>query len=427
MARISLASLDMHRGTRSGLALVVVLTVLVTGHAAALHRNTPLFLQVGETPGSIVGGMRFSDRSNVLIFHSDADLLGNGNTVPQIFVFDLASRVKRERQGLYQLTFGNAPSLAPAAARRGRVVAFDSAADLLGTGSTGRQIFASSKVKWAKGSVPLFQVTRAGADSFGAVLSPRRGRTVIFSSLADLTAAGLGAGAHLYRARLSDLERSGCAGYPCPGGDNPGLELIAAAPAADPDIDRTGDRVVFTSSGDVAGAGCGVGRSQIFLRNFKTGTIEQLTCGSADSRHAVFTHSYHGLLFESDADLLGTGSTHTQIYHLDLRNAPYALTQMTAGTDGDSAQPSPNGTRSKVRFFFQSTANLTGGATPGTINLFQFDEDRGLVRLTDGQSLGTDVAGQFTFAAFTSDADLVGNGNHAPQLFVVNSYPLFAP
>ena len=406
-------------------ASLVALALLGANQSLALHRNAPLFLQVGEASGTATGGMRFSDRSNLLFFHSDADLLANGNDETQIFVFDFAGRVKREREALYQLTFGNAPSRAPSATRRGRVLAFDSEADLLGNGSTGRQIFASTRAKFVSGVVPLLQITRAGADSFGVLVSPRRGRSLVFSSAADLGDAGLTPGAHIYRVDLPAFERGGCEGYPCPG--NPGLELITPFPAADPDIDRKGERIVFTSKGDVAGTGCGVGVAQVFLRDLRTATVEQLTCGEADSRHPVFTRSYHGVLFESDADLLGTGSTHTQIFHINLRSTPHRLEQMTVGTDGDSTRPAPNGTRGKIRFFFQSTATLTGDSAPGTVNLYQFDGTRGLVRLTNGQALGTDVAGQYTFAAFTSDADLVGNGNASSQLFILNSYPLFAP
>ena len=411
---------------RWGVIAVLVACALITAsQSAALHRNAPLFLQVGQASGGTTGGMRFSASSNVLFFHSDADLLGNGNGATQIFAFDLASRVKREQHALYQLTFGNAPSRAPAATRRGRVVAFDSEADLLSNGSTGRQIFASTRAKFVRGIVPLMQVTRASADSFGVLVSPRRGRSLVFSSYADLRGIGLAPDAHLYRVSLPEFERSECTGYPCPG--SPGLELITPFPAGEPDIDRKGERVVFTSRGDVAGTGCGVGIAQVFIRDLRAGSVEQLTCGAADSRHPVFTRSYHGVLFESDADLLGNGSTHTQIFQMNLRHTPHTLTQMTFGTDGDSTRPAPNGTRRKIRFFFHSTASLTDDTPPGSDNLYQFDETRGLIRLTDGQTLGADVAGQYTFAAFTSDADLVGNGNDTSQLFILNSYPLFEP
>jgi hypothetical protein len=53
------------------------------------------------------------------------DLLSNGNTIPQIFLFEIVARITgKRRPGLYQLTFGDQPSMAPSAANHGRVVAF---------------------------------------------------------------------------------------------------------------------------------------------------------------------------------------------------------------------------------------------------------------------------------------------------------------
>ena len=108
-----------HRVRWNVTTTLVALALLAAGPSLALHRNAPLFLQVGDASGSTIGGMRFSDTSNVLFFHSDADLLHNGNDTSQIFVFDLAGRVKRDQNAIHQLTFGDAPSRAPSAARRG--------------------------------------------------------------------------------------------------------------------------------------------------------------------------------------------------------------------------------------------------------------------------------------------------------------------
>jgi hypothetical protein len=137
----------------------------------------------------------------------------------------------------------------------------------------------------------------------------------------------------------------------------------------------------------------------------------------------VFSRDNKTILFESEADLLSTGSTRTQVFQLDVRDEPFVLSQRTAGTDGDSYDPAPNGTRTKDRFFFISTANLTGTVTPGTPRLYQFDAVKGLVLLTDDESILSQIAGQFTFVTVVSDSDLVGNGNTQPQMFLINSFP----
>jgi WD40-like Beta Propeller Repeat len=404
-------------------AIVVASVALVAVRASeALHRNTPAFVQITNQPSTVLSDPSFAGTSNVLIFSSDADLLGNGNAHSQIFVFDLKFRSKKNELGIFQLTFGSQDSFEPTAARRARTIAFHSPGDLLGNGSTGRQVFAAKGVRVKHGIVPLAQVTRGPGESYNAILSGA-GKYLAFTSTADLLNQGLAPGNHLYRTELTRLLKSTCPGYPCPAEGNPGLELVSPAEASHVAIDKKGTRIAFVSTADAAGTGCVNGSAQVFLHDFKTGTVQQITCGVGDSRNPVFSRDNKTILFESDADLTVSGSTHTQIYQLDLRSEPYVLSQRTFGTDGDSTDPAPNGTRTKDRFFFVSTANLTGGVTPGTPRLYQFDEAKGLVVLTDGAQILSGISGQFTFVTFVSDADLVGNGNDQLQMFLINSFP----
>jgi hypothetical protein len=311
------------------------------------------------------------------------------------------------------------------AARRGRTIAFESEADLLAAGAEGRQIFVGLKLKWKKGFLPLRQVTRGTGDSFGPRLNAR-GKYLVFSSTADLLAQGVTPGVHLYRAELRRLEKSACPGYPCPLDGNPGLELVTAAAAA-PEINARGDRIAFTSADDPAGTGCGAGIAQVFVRDMRAGTITQLTCGAAESRRPVFTGDGRAVLFESDADLAGSGSTRTQIFVLNLEaDVPQAI-QLTFGTDGDSGYPVPTGTRTRNRFFFRSTADLTGAGAAGVERVFVFDDQDGLTRLTNGEDVLAGPTGRLVFGAFVSDGDLAGTGNADPQVFLVNASPLLGP
>jgi hypothetical protein len=402
-------------------AAVVVLAVVVGAQRSqALHRNTPSVVQITDAPSVALGDPSFAGRSNVLLFHADGDLLGNGNTVPQIFVFDLAGRVKKGQHSLYQATTGALGSYAPSGAKRGRVLAFHSEADLLGNGSSGRQIFAAVKAKWKKGLVPLFQVTRGPGESFDAVVSDT-GKYLLFSSTDDLLAEGLVAGTHLYRVDLRRLPKSDCPGYPCPVEGNPGLMRITSAVVEGVTVDKKGDRVAFVSRADAAGTGCGTGIAQLFLWDNAVGTIAQMTCGAADSGRPRFTRNFRGILFESAADLLGTAQGHTQIYQLDVQAVPPTLSQLTFGTDGDSRSPAPNGTTSRNRFFFTSTADLTGGGGAGVERLYEYDIGA-VERLSSGEPILSSLDGQFQFAAFASDADLAGTGNDLPQMFIVNAY-----
>jgi len=416
---------------RSVLAAVVVTAIVLAAtshHTQALHRNTPPLLQITDAASAEFGDPMFAGRSNVLVFHSDGDLLGNGNSIPQIFVFDLASRVKKGQLGLFQVTDGAVGSYEPTGAKRARVLAFHSEDDLLSNGSSGRQVFAATKAKWKKGQVPLVQVTRGPGESFGAVLSDR-GKFVLFSSTDDLLAEGLPPGTRLYQADLRRLSKSSCPGYPCPADGNPGLLRITDDAVEGVSINKTGSRIAFTSRADAAGTGCGTGVAQLFLWDGKTGTTAQMTCGTADSRGPVFTRNFRGVLFESDADLLGAGNGHTQIYHLDVFVEPPVLSQSTFGADGDSRMAAPNGTSRKTRFFFMSSADLTGSGTSGSEHLHSYDAFTGVQRLTNGVTILSRLAGQFLFAAFASADDLIGNGNDTPQMFIMNAdvAPLLDP
>ncbi|MCG8436028.1 MAG: hypothetical protein MJA83_18570, partial [Gammaproteobacteria bacterium] len=59
----------------------------------ALHRQTPSVVQVTGAASTVLGGQRYISNSSDIVFHSDGDLLGNGNQVSQIFSFDLEARV----------------------------------------------------------------------------------------------------------------------------------------------------------------------------------------------------------------------------------------------------------------------------------------------------------------------------------------------
>ncbi len=389
------------------------------GHA--LHTKTPPVLQVTVAPSQIVGGLRFSVGRGILVFQSDGDQLGNGNTVPQIFLFDHKVRVTGKKGlGIYQLTSGGQASAAPSAAKRGAALAFHSLDDLLGNGSTGRQVFASRKAQWKKGDLHLRQITKGSGESFEPIVSSS-GRYVVFSSTGDLTQAGVGAGTHLYRVDLVQAERSGCS-YPC-GGGNPGIALVSSTEASRPAIDAKGGRVAFESRGDAAGTGCVNGASQIFLRDFRTNTVQQLTFGLADTRRPAFTADGKTLFFESAADLALTGNVRSNVFRLELAHVPPRLTQITFGTDGDTTEPAVGGTNNTVRLFFKSTASLTGHPS-GIERLYAWSAATTIL-LTNGVPILSSPVSYLDFVAFVSSADFTGqNPSGMAHVFLVNAFPL---
>ncbi len=408
------------------LTAVVASGVIVTTstRTEALHLKSPLITQVTDKPSQTLDGAHFTMVSNVMVFHSDADLLGNGNTVPQIFVFDTAKRILKHQRAFYQLTFGDQGSFSPSGSPRASTLAFHSAGDLLGNGSTGRQVFTARQVKFKHPEKTHFvQLTKGIGESYDAKLN-FSGRYIVFTSTGDLEKKNLPPGEHLYRADPRKLRNSKCGSYPCPfGGTNPGLELVTPKTASDPAISSNGDQVAFVSAEDAADNGCFNGAKQIFIKNFKAGTIQQLTFGAADSTNPTYSRDSRFIFFESAADLALNGNTRTQIFQIDLAAIPPKLKQLTFGTDGDSTDPAP-GPGGAVRLYFTSTADLTASGTAGVKRLYVMElvRNNAIFRLSDDQQIDTGIDGNFSFVIFVSDSDWLGNGNNQKQLFFLNSF-----
>ncbi len=414
------------RALISALMVLVAMAAVLLGstRAEALHLKSPVITQVTDRPSQDLGGAGFTQVSNVMLFHSDADLLGNGNTVPQIFVFDTAKRILKGQRGFYQLTSGDQGSFNPSGSPRASTFAFHTAGDPLQNGSTGRQVFTARQVKFKHPEkTKLVQLTKGVGESYDAVLN-YSGRFIVFTSTGDLNQQNLAPGPHIYRAEPRRLRNSRCGSYPCPsGGDNPGLELVTPVVATDPAVSPGGDMVAFVSAEDAAGNACVNGAQQIFLKNFKTGITEQLTFGAADSLNPVFSRDGGFIFFESAADLALTGNTRTNIFMLNLGRIPYKLTQVTFGTDGDTTDPAP-GPGGATRLYFTSTADLKGTGVSGTKRLYvmEFRQGNKIFRLSDTQQIDVGLDANFSFVIFVSDSDWLGNGNTQKQLFFLNSF-----
>lgn len=404
------------------------IVLLASRTGLALHNNSPLILQITDRASSMLGAGQFAMESNVVVFHTDADLLANGNAVPQIFVFDTAKRVLKGDRALHQITFGSAASSNPSATARARSLAFESTADHLGNGSTGRQVFAARLVRFKspQGTV-LDQVTHGLGESFDPKLNAS-GRYLVFSSTGDLNGDDLAPGEHLYRSELRRLRKSGCISYPCQVGvPNPGLDLVSREVATGATFHPGGNLVVFESRGDAAGTGLTNGVQQLFVNDFKTGIIQQLTFGALDSRGPKYSRDGKFVFFESAADLAANGNTRTQIFQLNMAIAPPRLTQLTFGTDGDSTDPAP-GPGGAIRIHFASTADLTNSGVSGVKRMYVIELLRNKIhRLSDTQDIEAGITANYNFAVFVSASDWIGNGNDQPQLFFLNSYRVVTP
>ena len=412
-----------------GVASLAILGVLLThGDSAALHLKSPIITQITDRPAQMLGSAHFTQVSNVMLFHTDADLLDNGNTVPQIFLFDTAKRILKKTRAFYQLTHGDQGSFNPSGSPRASTFTFHSAGDLLGNGSVGRQVFMARQVHFKHPEkIKFVQLTKGVGESYDAIVN-FSGRYILFTSTGDLNNQSLPPGPHLYRAEHRKLRNSRCGTYPCQlGGANPGLELVTSVTASDPAINPAGDLVAFVSTEDAAGNHCVNGAKQIFLRSFSTNTVTQLTFGAADSVNPTFSRDGKLIFFESAADLLLNGNTRTQIFMLDLNQTPFKLTQVTFGTDGDSTDPAP-GPGGATRLYFTSTADLDNSGVSGVKRLYvlEFRQGNRIYRLSNDQNIDPGIDGNFSFVIFVSDSawENPPKNNGQKALFFLNSYRL---
>jgi Tol biopolymer transport system component len=133
-----------------------------------------------------------SKNGSFIAFDSAADLMGNGSTGTQVFVY------KRKDSSLQQITnAAGAQSQNPSVELTGRGVLFDSNADLLNNGSTGPQIF-----EFTVAGATTRQVTDTGAGTSDPAHSA--GVFTVFVSSADLKGNG-STGPQLYLVNLFAL------------------------------------------------------------------------------------------------------------------------------------------------------------------------------------------------------------------------------
>ena len=168
----------------------------------------------------------------LVVFESTAPLLGGAAGVSQIFAYHVASGL------LTQITNGAAPSQLPMANKLGDHVAFQSRADLLGTGAdTGVwQIFWFDRT-----SGTLHQLTRGNGSSRHPYVQEKAPGLVFFDSEAtNLPGTSAGPGTQIYAVSSRD-------------GDLPVVFQYTYGPgnAMYPAVEPNGNRVLFVSDGDL--------------------------------------------------------------------------------------------------------------------------------------------------------------------------------
>ena len=379
--------------------LGALLLALLPASAGAIHRETPFMVNLSSYlfPGiagdsCCVNAQGESPRWSV--FESSTDLMGNGSTGREIFIFDL--QVPRS---LGQVTNFNGDSNRPTVNQGGTFVAFDSAADIKNTGSTARQIFL-----WNRKFASFSQLTFGTLDSTRPNLN-NEGTFVTFQSDADLVGNGSTGTNVFYWASKPVCDLDGCHRLV----QVTNFAGISQNPKFSPDAEST--YILFESNAPLLGFSNGA--LQIFLYDRREKEFIQLTAAGADCHNATIDETGRMVAYETGGD----------IYLLDRETG--LTRQVTTG--GGSYKPWLG---SNAQFLiFVSTADLLGTGTPPGQHLFVYDPRSALTfQVTKAATGSSDnpVATGNTIFFFDSDEDPMKNGavgRHTYALNIFNKVP----
>jgi cysteine-rich repeat protein len=137
------------------------------------------------------------------------------------------------------------------------------------------------------------------------------------------------------------------------------------------DLDGHSALAVFSSNGDFVGRNHD-GNREIFSWYRPTGAFEQLTVSTAgDNANPVVNQSQRFIVFESTADLTGSGANNRRIFQLDRENGKLTLlSRSRVGTNQIARIP-------RRRFVvWESNANLTGNNPSGDWVIYLFDRKK---------------------------------------------------
>ncbi len=394
-------------------AVILIFTAMLVLRAAAaaeaFHGITPALLQippVGQNPGTILdphwGGLRY------VLFSSDADLLSNGSTGRQLFLFDLRIRDTSGDLALTQLSSGVGDPRRPRTGRRAVIVAYDAQPG----GSGPRQILTVDRRSGVR-----TQYTAGAVDSVNPVVDDAE-RVVVFESSADFFSTGIG-GLQVYAIDLRKADPT-CP-FPCVSNGNAGLTQITnkAGTSRNATTSTSGKFITLESNADLLNVG--QTENQVYLYEKKTGLLSLLSHGPGAGRNAVVTRDGGRIVFESDANLTGGNPGGTQLF-LHRRNKA-TLQQLTFASGGACTRPGIASDGHAVAFL--SSDNLLGLGSTGP-EVYSYDLKKNfLVQLTNAPATVSDPAySSGVFSVFLANGDIAGNGSPGTQLYLINLFAL---
>ena len=411
-----------------GFAVVVVILAVVVSRSSALHRDTPVFVQVSSQPTGDVGRIA-GYTAEYWGFAASGDVMGNGNSGWQVFFFDLTMRVFQRLPGITQITFGSYSATSPSMSTRGSavkprlpVMVFEADGGLCGdlqnncdirNPNSGRQIFI-----YDTGSGRIRQVTRINGDAKNPHISGS-GKFVLFDSTTNILGdSSIGTIPELYQ---GDVTRLGtlCSTLPCGGGSLGGVTKLTNGGGAHGSQSFNGNVIAFESAGDNANNGANPGTSHVYV--IRKGVLKQLTSGTGTAgRRPTVSQNGKFIGFEWDRPAT-SGPPVSQIFVAKVRSQTVQMTQVTDGASGSHV---PSIDPKARRMSFVSSADLLNIGSIGT-QVFSYNVRRGkpVLEVSGGPS-GSDISQSTTTAilGFASADDFTGTGNTTRQFFVANTF-----
>jgi Tol biopolymer transport system component len=243
------------------------------------------------------------DSGRYVVFESQADLLGAGFTGSQIYLVDLRVAgttcpypcVATGNAGLRQLTHKNGTSTHAVVNKAGRVVAFESDADLLNNGETETQIYRVDTT-----SNTTTRITHGPGAARHPSIS-KNGKLLTFESDADLLGnSSTGTQIFLYKQAFLSITQITAS----PGGGS-----------TSPSLEATGRGVLFISTADLLHDGST--GPQVFEFGVAIGGVRQVTQISGATSDPAYSAGVF-TIFVSDGDLLGNGTSGEGLYLVNL-------------------------------------------------------------------------------------------------------------
>jgi Tol biopolymer transport system component len=264
--------------------------------------------RLGGIPYAVTNGAADSinpvvdDGGRFVVFESQADLLGAGFGGSQIYLADLRIAdptcpypcAATGNAGLRQITQKTGTSTHAVVSKGGRVVAFESDADLLSQGETETQIY---RVDTSFGSTA--RVTKGPGASRHATLS-KNGKTLAFESDANLLGAGSGGTQIFLFKKDATLQQ---------------VTNAQGALSTAPSLELTGRGILFRSTADLLHNN--TTDPQVYEYDIASGAFRQVTDTSGTIRDPMYSAGVFTIFVAND-DLLGNGSSGEQLYLVNL-------------------------------------------------------------------------------------------------------------